>query len=190
MIADASGRQIIALAQPKDFDRINALVAQFDVTPAVSAPRRLQIIKLDHIRAEASLPNIQNLVNERMSEKPFVDAPKPTLLADSGNNRILVTATESQLREIEKIVQIIDVAPEREAMEMRTLKLTARTASEVIPMVTQLLDQTKDPTMNPQMAPKLIPDATCRQIIALARPKDFDRIQSLVTQFEIGRAHV
>src|SRR6185295_13359303 len=99
-----------------------------------------------------------------------------------------VTATDTQISEIQQIVKVIDMAPEREAMEMRQIRLQAKTATEIIPLVQQMLDQTKDPTSNPQLAPKLVADPTGRQIIAVARPKDFDRIESLVVQFDVTAA--
>src|SRR6185436_18566204 len=108
------------------------------------------IFKLANVRIENSLANIQNVVNDKMSERPFTEVPKPSLISDATNNRLLVTGTDAQIREIEQIVKVMDVAPERETMEMRTIKLQAKTAAEILPMVTQVLDQTKDPAMNPQ----------------------------------------
>jgi hypothetical protein len=174
IIPDAEAGRLIVTASEDHLSRIEELVKQLRGGKEEPHSRRLKIVKLTNVRAEVALPNVQNLVTDKMSERPFVDLPKPSLIADSANNRLLVTATESQISEIEQIVKIIDVAPEREAMEMRPIRLQAKTAAEIIPMVQQMLDQTRDPTMNPQMAPKLIADPTGRQIIAVARPKDFE----------------
>lgn len=184
IMPDADAGRLIVTANEDHLSRIEELVTQLRGGKEEPQARKLQIIKLSNVRAETALPNVQNLVSDKMSERPFVDLPKPSIIADSQNNRLLVTATESQISEIEQIVRIIDIAPEREAMEMRPIRVQAKTAAEVIPMVQQMLEQTKDPTMNPQMAPKLIPDPTGRQIIAVARPKDFERIEALVMQFD------
>lgn len=184
IIPDADAGRLIVTASEDHLLRIDELVKQLRSGHDQPQTRRLQIIKLTNVRSETALPGIQNVINDKMSERPYVDLPKPSLIADSVNNRLLVTATESQIREIEQVVKIFDVAPERETMEMRPIHLQARTAAEVIPMVLQILDQTKEPNANPQTTPKLVSDATGRQILAVARPKDFDRIEALVMQFD------
>ncbi len=188
IIPDADGGRLIVTASEDHLARVEELVKQLRSGREEPQARRLQIVKLSNVRVETALANIQNVVTDKMAEKPFVDLPKPSLIADSANNRLLVTATDSQIREIEQVVKIIDVAPERETMEMRPIRLQAKTAVEIIPMIQQVLEQTKDATMNPQMAPKLVADPTGRQIIAVARPKDFDRIETLVAQFDVTPA--
>lgn len=184
IMADTEAGRLIVTASEDHLAKIEGLVKQLRAGQEQPQGRRLQIFKFANVRVENSLANIQNVVNDKMSERPFTEVPKPSLISDATNNRLLVTGTDAQIREVEQIVKVIDVAQEREAMEMRTIKLQAKTAAEILPMVTQVLDQTKDPSMNPQMAPKLIADATGRQIIAVARPKDFDRIEALVLQFD------
>ena len=36
--------------------------------------------------------NIESLVNERMNEVPFKEQPRPRLIPDRENNRVIVTA--------------------------------------------------------------------------------------------------
>jgi type II secretory pathway component GspD/PulD (secretin) len=184
IIPDAEAGRLIVTASEDHLARVEELVKQLREGHDQPQARRLQILKLSNIRVEASLPSIQNVVNDKMAERPYTDLPKPSLLADSVNNRLLITGTETQIAEIEQVVKIFDIAPEKETMEMRPIRLQAKTAAEVIPMVTQILEQTKDANSNPQSAPKLVSDATGRQILAIARAKDFDRIEALVMQFD------
>jgi type II secretory pathway component GspD/PulD (secretin) len=188
IMADSDAGRLIVTASEDHLTRIEELVKQLRAGQEQPLARRLHIIKFENVRVETSFTSIQSVVTDKMIQRPFTDVPKPSLISDATNNRLLVTGTDAQIREIEQIVKVMDVAPQRETMEMRPIRLQAKTAAEIIPMVTQVLDQTKDPTMNPQMAPKLIADATGRQIIAVARPKDFDRIEALVLQFDASPA--
>lgn len=188
IMADAEAGRLIVTATEEHIQRIEELTRQLRTGREQPTARTLKIVKLENVRVETALANIQSVVTDKMSERPFSDLAKPSLIADAANNRLLITATDAQIAEIEQVVRVMDVAPEKETMEMRAIKLNAKTAAEVIPMVTQLLDQTKDSTSTAANAPKLIADPSGRQIIALARAKDLERVEALVMQFDTSPA--
>jgi len=188
IMADSESGRLIVTASEDHLSRIEGLVKQLRSDQSQPQTRRLQIISLTNARAEVALTSIQNLVAERMSERRFTEVPKPSLIGDSANNRILVTGTEDQIAAIQQVVTVIDVAPVTAKREMRIIALRAKPATEVIPVVTSLLEQTTDATANPLLAPKLMADPTGKQIIALAMTADFDRIEKLVAQFDASAA--
>ena len=188
IMADADSGRLIVTASEEHLGRIEEIVRQLRSDKAQGQTRRLQIITLKNSRAETALPGIQNLVNDRMSERRFSDVPKPSILADAPNNRLLVTATDDQIAAIQQVVQVIDVAPVAVKREMRVIPLRAKPAAEVIPTVTALLEQTAESPSNPLLAPKLMADPTGKQIIALAMAADFERIEKLVAQFDATAA--
>ena len=188
IMADSESGRLIVTASEDHLSRIEGLVKQLRSDQSQPQTRRLQIISLKNARAEVALTSIQNLVAERMSERRFTEVPKPSLIGDSANNRILVTGTEDQIAAIQQVVTVIDVAPVTAKREMRIIALRAKPAAEVIPVVTSLLEQTTDATANPLLAPKLMADPTGKQIIALAMTADFDRIEKLVAQFDASAA--
>ncbi len=180
----SDGDRLIVTASADHLSRIDALVKQLRSQKPQAQPRHLQILPLQNARVDAVLTTIQSLVTERMADKAFVDLPKPAILADSGNNRLLVTATDDQLKEVQQIVNVIDVAPDKGRREMRVVPVAAKTASEVIAVVTPLLEQTAEQAANPALAPKLSADPTGKQVIVLAQAKDFDRVEKLIRQFD------
>ena len=187
LVQPESGRLIVT-ANETHLARIEELVKQLRQDRGVSRARRLQIIPLKTARVETALTGIQNLVNDKMNDRAFQDVPKPSLLSDPVNNRLLVTATDEQLAEIQQIVSVLDVAPEKSKREMRVVALRAKPAGEVIPMVTQLLEQTAEGPSNPALAPKLIGDQAGKQIVVLAPAKDLARVEQLIQQFDTTQA--
>ncbi len=188
IMADADSGRIIVTASEEHLTRVEDIIRQLRSDKAQTQSRRLQIITLKNSRAETALPNIQNLIADRMSERRFSDVPKPSIIADASNNRLLVTATDEQITAIQQVVTVVDVAPAAVKREMRVIPLRAKPAAEVIPTVTSLLEQTADAPSNPLLAPKLMADPTGKQIIALAMASDFERIEKLVAQFDATAA--
>lgn len=180
----SDGERLIVTASADHLTRIESLVRELRGQKTQAQPRRLQIIPLQNARVDTALPSIQSLVNERMSDRIFADLPKPSILSDAANNRLLVTATDDQIKEVQQIVTVVDVAPEKGRREMRVVPLSAKPAAEVISVVTSLLEQTAEQTANPALAPKLSADPTGKQIIVLAQAKDFERVERLVRQFD------
>lgn len=188
IMADPDQGRLIVTASAEHVAKIEALLRQLKPERVREQPRRLQIIALKNIRIDTALKSITDLVNEKMSDRRYQDLPKPLLVPDAENNRLLVTANEEQLKEIEQVVQVLDLAPQLNVREMTVIPVQSKTASELITVVNQLLTQFGAQQANPQMAPKLVPDTTGRQIIALATPKDMERIKALVAQLDTATA--
>ena len=186
IMLDSDSNRLIVTANEEHLVRIESIVRQLRTDRSAPQNRRLQIISLKNVRTEAALTSIQSLLTDRMSERRFQDIPKPTVISDTGNNRLLVTATDEQIKEVEQIVGVIDVAPDKPHREMVVIQLQARPATEVIPMVTQLIGQMSDDPSQP--APALMADPTGKQIIVLAAGKDIERVRTLVKQFDTTAA--
>lgn len=188
ILADTESGRLIVTASEDHIVRVETLITQLRADKSQPQPRRLQIIPIRNARVESALTSIQNLLTERMSERRFNNVAKPALIADAPNNRILVTATEDQLKEIEEIVKVVDIQPETSRRDMRVVALKVKTATELIPVVTQMLEQTTPAGTNPQLAPRLLADPSGRQLIVLAQASDFERVEKLIQQFDTSPA--
>jgi type II secretory pathway component GspD/PulD (secretin) len=185
ILADTESGRLIVTASEEHVTKIEALVKQLRGDRGSKAQeRRLQIITLKATKVDTLLKSITDLTGERMNEKRFQDLPKPLILADAPNNRLLVTATDDQLKEIEQVISTLDVAPEKTHREMTLIPVTSKSASELIALATQLMTQMGDDQTNPHLAPKLVPDASGKQIIVVATTKDTQRISELVKQLD------
>lgn len=183
LMSDDNGRLIVTASEPHLL-RIEELVKQLRGKNGVVLNRQLSIIALKNTKLDAVFPGFEKLLTDRMGDRRFEGQPKPSVVPDNANNRMLVTATPEQLKEIEQLVQVVDLAPATQRREMTVLPVRAKTPTEIITLATQLLAQMGGPGTDPQMEPKLIPDASGKQIIVLAAQKDLQRVRELVTQLD------
>jgi type II secretion system protein D len=190
ILADTDTGRLIVTASEDHLRRIENIIDQLKKEKITFQDRKLQIITPKHARMDAVFTSINNLVNERMSDKRFADSPKPLLVADNTSNRLLVTATDDQFREIQQVVNVFDVAPETTKREMTVIPVQSKSATELIALTTQLMSQLGEDQSNPQLAPKLIPDASGKQIILLATAKDLERITNLMQRLDTASATV
>jgi type II secretion system protein D len=184
IIADAEVGRLIVTASEDHLRRIEGIVQQLRAEKPKRDARSLRIIALKHLKADTALASLNPLVSERMTDRRFEDVAKPSLVSDAVNNRLLVTATEDQFKEIEQVVKVVDIAPEAAKREMAVLPVQSKPASELITLVSTLLTQLGDDQSNPQLSPKLISDPSGKQIIALATTKDLERIRTLIQQLD------
>ena len=184
-LADPASGRLILTATEEQQKRLAELLQQLRTDQAPADARRLRVVPLQHSRSETALPAIQSLVGERMADRRFALQPKPTLVADAPNNRLLVTASEEQWREIEAVVKVVDIAPAQTGRTMVVLPLQTKTAAEIIPLITQLTGQLTSPG---ELAPTLMPDPTGKQIIVVAAAADQERVRTLVRQFDVSAA--
>lgn len=183
LMSDDNGRLIVTASEPHLL-RIEELVKQLRGKNGVVLNRQLQIIALKNTRLDTVFTGFEKLLTDRMADRRFEGQPKPSVVPDNANNRMLVTATPEQLKEIESLVQVVDVAPAMQRREMVVLPVRAKAPTEIITLATQLLAQMGGPGTDPTMEPKLIPDASGKQIIVLAAQKDLQRVRELVTQLD------
>ncbi len=185
ILADTESGRLIVTASQDHLQRIEQLVTQLRADKPQTQTRRLKVISLKNTRTDTALTQIQSLVTERMMDRRFSTVPKPSLVPDAGNNRLLVTGTDEQMKEIEAVVGIVDIAPVQSERELGVIQLQAKPAAEIIPLVTQLVGQMTTPG---QLAPTFMADPTGKQIIVLAVAKDQERIRTLVRQFDVTPA--
>ena len=183
LMNDENGRLIVTASEPHLL-RIEELVQQLRGKHGAVLNRQLSIIALKNTRMETVFPGFEKLLTDRMADRRYEGQPKPSVVADNANNRMLVTATPEQLKEIEQLVQVVDLAPATQRREMVVLPVRAKAPTEIIALATQLLAQMGGPGTDPQMEPKLIPDASGKQIIVLATAKDLTRVRELVMQLD------
>ncbi len=185
ILQDPDSGRLIVTASEEHLARIEGIVRQLRTDRPEAQPRKLKVFTLSHTRPDAALPSIQNLLNERLTDRRLASTTKPSLVADSPNNRLLVTATDDQLREIEAIIAIVDAAPDAPRRDLVFIPLSTKPASEILPLISQLLPQLKSPNAEP---PTLLPDPTGKQLIVLAASNDLPRIRALVAQFDQSSA--
>ena len=184
IMAEPETGRLIVTAASEHLIRIEEIVKSLRSERSKPQPRSLQIVPLKNTRLETAFASLNGLIIERMADKRFEDQPKPSVISDAANNRLLITATEEQQKEILAIVAVVDVAPERTRREMAVIPVHSKSPTELITLVGQLMSQLGDSPSSPQLEPKLIPDASGKQIIVLASESDIQRVRLLIQQLD------
>jgi type II secretory pathway component GspD/PulD (secretin) len=184
ILAEPDTSRIIVTASEEHLTRIEEIIRNLRADKSKPQERSLHIVSLKNARLESAFTSINSLITERMGDRRFQDQPKPSVVPDNANNRLLVTATDEQRKEIEAIVAVVDVAPEKARREMAVIPVHAKSPSELIALAGQLMAQLGEQPGNPQLEPKLIPDASGKQIIVLAAEADIQRVRTLVQQLD------
>jgi len=190
ILADADTGRLIITASEDHLRRIENIITQLKQEKITSQDRKLQIIIPKFARVDAVFTSISSLVAERMNDKRFADTSKPLLVADNTSNRLLVTATDEQFKEIQRVVDVFDIAPEKTKREMTVIPVQSKSATELIALTTQLMTQLGDDQSNPQLAPKLIPDASGKQILVLATATAVEHFTNLLQRVATASATV
>ena len=184
IMAEPDTSRLIVTASEEHLGRIEEIVRNLRAEKAKPQQRSLHILTLRNARLETAFTSLNSLITERMSDRRFEDQPKPSVVPDNANNRLLVTATEEQRKEIEAILAVVDVAPERPKRQMAVIPVQGKSPADLITLAGQMMSQLGEQPSNPQLEPKLIPDASGKQIIVLATDSDIQRVRTLIQQLD------
>jgi len=110
-LPDADSKRLIVSASREHVKIIQKIAEQLKSPAIATQLREFRAITLKNVKVEQAFKSISDLTAERMNDDVFRDIAKPLLLSDATNNRLLITANAAQLKEIEQIVQAVDLAP-------------------------------------------------------------------------------
>ncbi len=183
-LPDPDSRRLIVTASKEHVKIIQKIAEQLRAPAVANQPREFRAIALKNVKVDQAFKTITDLVTERMNDDIYKDVPKPLLLADSPNNRLLLTANASQLKEIEAIVATVDIATTKVDRQIASIQLQSLTAIQVIPSLTQLMRPLSDAHPDAPSRPEVIPDAAGKNLIVSAVPADLEKIREMVRQLE------
>ena len=184
-VPDPESKRLIVSANRKHIDLIQKIADQVR-TPAISTqPREFRATVLKNIKVDQAFKTISDLVTERMSDDLFRDIPKPLLLADSPNNRILITANATQLQEITAIINTIDISPVKADRAFRTVKLYNRAPAEVVSLAEQLYKEQLRGQPDPLGGPaSFVAEAKGNRVIVIGSEAEAARAEAIIRQID------
>ena len=124
--------------------------------------------------------NIESLVNERMNEVPFKEQPKPRMIQDRDNNRVIVTASSNQHQVVEQVVRSLDVLPSIPARTMRFVDLEGAESRKVSPLINRLFENDM-PSEGP--FPQVVEDTGGKRLIVLSTENQYKRIMVFLDEY-------
>ncbi len=140
LIPDSSGKQIIVLATAKDFQRITNLVQQLDGASYSAVSRQSKGIELFGRNTAELTALVQQLYQEQLKGVSEPAGGAATLLADTKNNRIMVSGSEKEIARVETVVRQLDPEGRKGTKEeTRVIRLKAGLAQDLASLVEKSL---------------------------------------------------
>ncbi|MFO0874387.1 MAG: secretin N-terminal domain-containing protein [Phycisphaerales bacterium] len=106
VVADRRSNSIVVTATPESFPVIEALIARIDDVPARS-PVEYRIVRLQHAIADEVAFTLRQVVRGTAEE------PAPRIDWNPGENQLVIGATADQFKQIQQILDQIDVPSDR-----------------------------------------------------------------------------
>lgn len=176
---DKRSNSLIVTGSPRDVAQAQQIVEQLNAKQK-EQPRRVQVFALETAAADTIAATVQRVMTEESAGR--ADVRPPLVLPDNAGNRLIVTATEEQLARIGRIIEEVDRPTPQAQRELRIIPVQHQDASQVAPLVTQLLaEQTKG---RPSHIPpaNITPDDANSRLIVLATAEDIQRIEAIIAQ--------
>ncbi|MDP6891920.1 MAG: secretin N-terminal domain-containing protein [Verrucomicrobiota bacterium] len=179
---DDSTRSLIVTGSPGDVDTAETIIRQLEIglKEPIAEPRTTEMLPLVNHRVDRIYRNIESLVNERMSEVPFKEQPKPRMIQDRENNRVIVTANSRQHQVVEQVVKSLDVLPLIPSRTMRFVDLEGAEARKVTPLINRLFENDK-PSEGP--SPQIVEDTGGKRLIVLSTENQHERIMAFLDEY-------
>ena len=137
LFPDPASKQIVLMATKDDAEQISQLVKQLDST-TVKVEKAVRAIELFGRKADDLTPLAQQLYQEQVSGANAPEGGPATLLAETKDNRILVSGTEGEIARVEAIVRQLDPEGSRPSTEeTRVFTLKSALASDLTSIVEQ-----------------------------------------------------
>ena len=173
ILRDENTQRLIVRAKPDHLAQIAKLITELRLSKPETNPRTTAMLPLSNQRVDQIYRNIESLVNDRMGETPFRNQPKPRLIEDRVNNRVIVTANVEQHKVIAQVLQSLDVIPDAPERTMRFVDLEGADARKVTPLIMRLFDNDK-PSTGP--TPQIIEDTGGKPLIVLSTEEQLSLI--------------
>ena len=184
ILRDENTHRLIVRAKPDHLGQIEKLISELRLAKPLTKPRTTVMLPLANRKVDQVYRNIESLVNDRMGETPFRDQPKPRLIEDRVNNRVIVTANVEQHEVVAQVVQSLDVLPDAPERTMRFVDLDGTDAAKVTPLISRLFDNEK-PGAGP--APQVIEDTGGERLIVLSTEEQHQRITAFLEKYQSAR---
>ncbi|HET6407865.1 MAG TPA: secretin N-terminal domain-containing protein, partial [Chthoniobacteraceae bacterium] len=184
-VPDTETKRLIVTASAKHIALIQKIADQLKSPSIATQPREFRAIVLKNVKVDQSFKTITDLVTERMSDEKYRDIPKPLLLPDAPNNRLLVTANATQLKEIDEIARTVDIAPVSTDRQFKAVKLFNRAPAEVVTLAEQLYKEQLRGQPDPLGGPaSFVAEAKGNRVIVIGSDAEAARAEAIIRQID------
>lgn len=179
---DFNGRLIVTATETQ-LSLIEELTKKLDTDQP--AQRTLRAFTLKSNRPTDFAQKIRSLYQEQVKNQPGAAASEPLIMGDDVAGRLLVTATESQLKAIEDLVKQLDEDTDHPTRQLKAITLKHASAASVATMVSQLFSRLADDPARRVIVTASVDDQT---LMVEARDATLNRIDEVVRSLDLEPA--
>jgi type II secretion system protein D len=177
MAVDDRSNSLIISATADSFKVIDNLLKQLDSNQP--AERMMHIIPVRSMPAAELATKIRPLYIDQARSLPAAAGAEAMIIPDDYNDRLIVTASASQLKLIEDLAKELDVAPDQSDRQLKTITLSNSSASWVATLLQQLYSR-QFRAENPRLRVVVTPASNDRNLILEAPTNMIARIEEAI----------
>ena len=188
ILLDEPSNSIIVSGLPADLDAASKLIRELDVRQS-RGPQEIRVVELRVGRAEALAPLVTQIFSERIrSEQGAGYQPEGKVVADSGTNRLIVTAPPGEMELISSIVDDLNQPQVRED-DSRVFQLQHADAEALVETLTAATLK-RDPRGREISRLRFSADVATNSLIVSGSTEDLNVVAPLVEQLDVERSSV
>ena len=177
-VAEPATQSVVVTASESNHMIIAELIDGLDV--ASEFQKETHVYKLMHADAEELSRSLQTVYraspSRRRGDQPVQIAP------DTATNSLLITATQTEMEDLTKLIESLDVAPDLErGNQIKTILLTYGDPYSVVDSITQLF---RGRGRRPNEQVVAVADGGSRSVIVSASATNMARVEGLIAQLD------
>jgi len=145
---DLTTNSLIVSAAPEMIQEIDTVVTQLDAVQPTQQ-MEIRVFTLKNARASQLVPQIQAMLQQILTARGIAQAPY-TITADDRTNTVIVTAPQTYLDQINKLITTLDTVPSFATVDLEIVRLQRASADQM----TKVLDGLVNPSEKQQGAAK------------------------------------
>ncbi|HRX86214.1 MAG TPA: secretin N-terminal domain-containing protein, partial [Phycisphaerae bacterium] len=170
---------LVVAASEKNHERVARILADIDV--ASSQARTTHVIALKEANAEELARRLTDILNRTQRRRR--DDTGMAVVADPGTNSLLVFASESELKEVQELINTLD-QPTSFQPEIRSFKLNYAEAWPTREAIVQLFGTARGRRLTPQEEVSVVVDWGSNSVVVSASKSKMADIEKFITQID------
>ncbi len=180
---------LVVTALPTQFTDIEAMMEEFkDLFQGETLVT--EFLELEYLNAQQVAPQLTRMVAnrvQRVQKRGSRSTQDFSIEADPRTNRLIVTAPEKIMPDVKEVLVMLDVEPEEQYEQVRTIELANADGGQVASVINQLFVATANErrrTDQSQLPIRVVYEPITNALLVSAADEDFERIREKAIEID------
>jgi type II secretory pathway component GspD/PulD (secretin) len=187
ILEEPESNQLILAGNDTQLGVVDRIIEDLQAAQVARAARETKLLTLGSAdEVERLYPLVRQLYTDRWKGKNASDPPDATIIQDTRNARLIVTARSNHIAEIETILtQLQGGKTQADPRETRIYDLTSANASDLSTTVRTLYqEQAKSRPGAPAADTLILPDGSANRLIVTASTNELEIVEDLIKKLD------